>query len=80
MIMAARASGHADLLKYDLLGDTFCNTDDCNSRHHEFCRAWHAAISAVSLHTVLLGDKDKATKSTSPLVSYTSTHDRDRHR
>ena len=73
-IMAARAAGHADLLKYDLLGDHLCNTDDCNSRHHEFCRAWHAAISAVSLHTVLLGDKDKATKSTSPLVSYNSTH------
>ena len=73
-IMEARAAGDADLLKYDLLGDTFCNTDDCNTRHHEFCRAWHAAISAVSLHTVLLGDKDKATKSTSPLVSYNSTH------
>ena len=29
---------------------------------------------AVSLHTVLLGDKDKATKSTSPLVSYNHTH------
>ena len=72
--MAARASGHADLLKYALLGDTVCHTDDCNSRHHEFCRAWHAAISAVSLHTVLLGDKDKAPKSTSPLVSYNSAH------
>ena len=74
MIVAARAAGHADLLKYDLLGDTLCNTDDCNSRHHEFCHAWHAAIGAVSLHTVLLGDLDKVTKSTSPLVSYNSTH------
>ena len=47
----------------------------CVAQHlHEFCRAWHAAISAVSLHTVLLGDKDKVTKSTSPLVSYNSTH------
>jgi hypothetical protein len=34
----------------------------------------HAAISAVSLHTVLLGDKDKVTKSTSPLESFNSTH------
>ena len=62
------------LLKYDVLGDTLCNTDDCNSRHHAFCRAWHTAISAVSLHTVLLGDKDKAAKSKSPLISYNAGH------
>ena len=28
----------------------------------------------LAAHTVLLGDKDKTTKSTSPLVSYNSTH------
>ena len=64
-----RAAGHADLLKYDLLGDHLCNTDECNSRHHEFCRAWHAAISAVSLHTGARAGRQRQghTKSTTPL-------------
>ena len=35
---------------------------------------WHAAISAVSLQSVLLGDKDKQARSKSPLTSYNATH------
>ena len=74
VLMAAHAEGRADDCKYDLLGDRFCNTDDCNTRHHEHLRAWHAAVSAISLHTVLLGDKDKATKAQSPLNKYNVGH------
>ena len=61
-------------LKQDILGDRLCNTDDCNTRHHEHLRAWHGAISAVSLQAVILGDKDKQAKSKSPLTSYNATH------
>jgi hypothetical protein len=60
--------------EHDYLGDHLCNTDDRNGRHHEHNRAWHAAIAAVSLHTVLLGDKDKEAKSKSPLVSFNAGH------
>ena len=74
VISQAVAAGDGDAESYDLLGDKLCNTDDCNTRHHEFCRAWHSAISAVSLHTVLLGDRDKEAKSKSPLVSYNAGH------
>ena len=40
---------------------------------HEYDRP-PPAVQAVSLHTVILGDKDSATKSQSPIISYNHTH------
>ena len=46
----------------DYLGDTACNSGEHSTRHHATNRAWRAALAAVAIGPVLLGDKQEADK------------------
>ena len=44
----------------DYLGDVACNAGEHSTRHHATNRAWRAALAAVAVGEVILGDKEKA--------------------
>ena len=44
----------------DYLGDVACNVGEHSTRHHATNRAWRAALAAVAVGEVVLGDKEKA--------------------
>ena len=44
----------------DYLGDVACNVGEHSTRHHATNRAWRAALAAVAIGEVVLGDKEKA--------------------
>ena len=62
-ISSARAAND-DLLaageEPDYLGDKLCNEGEHSTRHHATNRAWRAALAAVAIGPVILGDKEKA--------------------
>ena len=37
-----------------------CNAGEHSTRHHATNRAWRAALAAVAIGPVILGDKEKA--------------------
>ena len=43
----------------DYLGDVACNAGEHSTRHHATNRAWRAALAAVAVGEVILGDKEK---------------------
>ena len=44
----------------DWLGDSACNAGEHSTRHHATNRAWRAALAAVAIGPVILGDKENA--------------------